>query len=244
MTPMHTTQEMKIVGEVFGTPVVVKGWSWLPWIEVGAWSVMTWMAGKDHPERSWPARLGIGGLTTIAMLGSEWGHNLAHAAAAAMVGKKMDALRVMGGMPLVIYHNINDPMVTPSQHIARALGGPLFNAALLPLAWFLRRRTRPGSAAHEAAKAAAGMNLLLATISLLPIPGIDGGPILKWSLVNRGRTVAEADEMVKKLDRVVAVGLGTAAVVAVKRRRRLIGVILGLLAAAALGVGFGRIKEK
>jgi len=204
---------------------------------------MAWVAGKGRPDRSMGERLGVGALTAATLLGSEWGHNLAHAAAAAWVGKPMDALKVTWGMPLVIYHNINDQTVTPRQHITRALGGPLFNAAILPFALILHRFSRPGSTTRDVATAAVGMNLLLSTASLLPIPGIDGGPILKWSLVEKGCTVAEADETIKKVDRVVGAGLGVAAGAAIKSRRKFLGAILALFSILALAVGFGLVKE-
>jgi len=85
--------------------------------------------------------------------------------------------------------------------------------------------------------------LFLSTVSLLPIPGIDGGPILKWSLVECGRTTKDADEIVVQVNKVTGVGLGAAAGVAMKRKRWFIAIILGLLSITSLGVGFGLLKE-
>lgn len=231
------------VGRVFGTPIVVKGKTWLPLTEVAVWALMAWIAGRGRSDRSWWKRLGVGALTMSAILGSEWCHNLAHAAAARFVGKPMDALRITWGMPLVVYHDIQDGTVSPRQHILRALGGPVLNALLLPFALLLQRSTRQGSALRDVANAALGMNTFLCTASLLPIPGIDGGPILKWSLVERGVTAEDADEMVMGVDRVVGAGLGVAAGVAIKKRRWLLGTIFAGFAALALAVGFGYVKE-
>lgn len=235
--------DVTTVGRVFGTPVVVKGKTWLPLTELAVWALMAWVAGRGRPERSWWKRLGVGALTMAAILGSEWCHNLAHAAAARLVGKPMDALRITWGMPLVVYHDLHDGSVTPRQHILRALGGPVFNALLLPLAMLFRRSTREGSTLRDVANAAVGMNTFLCTASLLPIPGIDGGPILKWSLVERGHRPEEADEMVMGINRAVGPGLGVAAGVAIKERRWLLGTILAGFAALALAVGFGYVKE-
>jgi Zn-dependent protease len=232
------------VGRLFGIPLVVKGVTWLPLTQLVVWAIMAWVAGRGRSDRSWSKRLGIGALTMSAILGSEWCHNLAHAAAARFVGKPMDALRVAWGMPLVVYHDVGDQTVTPRQHILRALGGPVFNALLLPFALFLQRSTREGSALRDMANAAVGMNTFLCTGSLLPIPGIDGGPILKWSLVERGATSEKADEMVLGVDRVMGAGLGVAAGVALKKRRWVMGTILALYAAIALAIGFGYIKEQ
>jgi Zn-dependent protease len=235
--------DVTTVGSVFGTPVVVKDWTWFPLTELAVWAIMAWFAGREHPDRSWSKRLGIGALTMSTILGSEWCHNLAHAAAARFVGKSMDALRITWGMPLVVYYDLNDPTVTPRQHIIRALGGPLCNASILPLALLFRWSTRPGSAPRDVADAAVGMNTFLSTASLLPIPGIDGGPILKWSLVDRGYTPQEADERVLDVDRIVGGGLGVAAGIALKVRRRFLGAILAMFAALALALGFGLVKE-
>lgn len=242
-TVVKPDDDVAIVGRVFGTPVVVKGKTWLPLTQLAVWAIMAWVAGRGHSDRSWWQRLGVGSLTMSAILGSEWCHNLAHAAAARFVGKPMDALRVTWGMPLVVYHDIGDQTVTPRQHILRALGGPVFNALLLPFALLFRRSTREGSTLRDVANAAVGMNTFLCTASLLPIPAIDGGPILKWSLVQRGVTSEEADEVVLGVDRAMGAGLGVAAGVAFKKRRWLLGTILATFAALALAIGFGYIKE-
>jgi Zn-dependent protease len=243
-TILLPADEATTVGRVFDTSLVVKGKTWFPVTGFIVWMVMTWVAGQGHPERSCGKRLGTGALTTIAILGSEWCHNLAHAAAASLVSKPVDAIRIMWGMPILVYYDINDQTVTPRQHILRALGGPLFNALLLPPALLFKRFTRPGSAARDVANATVGMNAFLSTASLLPIPGIDGGPLLKWSLVGRGNTPRQADERVKRVNRVSGAGLGLAAGIALKKRRWFIGAILGLFAALSWAIGFGLLKEQ
>ena len=80
------------------------------------------------------------------------------------------------------------------------------------------------------------MNTFLLPASLLPIPGLDGGPIPKWPLVDHGARPEEADETVKAVNRVVGSGL--------KRRRRVLGSLLALFATLSLAVGFGLLKER
>jgi Zn-dependent protease len=182
-------------------------------------------------------------MTMAAVLGSEWLHNLAHAAAAQLVGKPMDALRITWGMPLAVYYDLNDPDVTPREHIFRALGGPLFNACLLVPLIGLRRMAGTGTVAREVTDAAVGMNLFLSTASLLPIPGIDGGPVLKWALVQRGYTIEEADEEVREVDRRLGVVLSAAGAIAFRKRRLLLGAILSMFGAIAMATGYGLIEE-
>lgn len=240
---VRPTDEVTTVGRVFGTPVVVKGKTWLPLAELIVWGAMTWIAGKRRPERSWLARLGVGALTTPIVVGSEWCHNFAHAASARLVGKPMDVLRIAWGMPLVVYHDIADETVTPRQHVIRALGGPVFNALVLPVALLLRRLTHPNSAARDVADAAVGMNRFLCTVGLMPLPAIDGGAIVKWTLVSRGRTPDEADASVRKVDGVLGIGLAAAGAAALKKRHWFLGALLAQFSALALAFALGIIRE-
>jgi MYXO-CTERM domain-containing protein len=147
-------------------------------------------------------------------------------------------------MPMVIYHQPDDPAVTPRQHIIRSAGGPVFNALLLLVARLFRAAARPGSALREAADVAVGMNTFLSVASLNPNPSFDGGPLLKWGLVGSGRSVVQADAAVKKANQVVGVGLAGAAGVAFWRRRRLVGVLMAFVGAACLAYGFGRPSDR
>jgi Zn-dependent protease len=232
------------VGEIFDTPLVTKGWTWLPLTELAVWGLMAREAGRLHPERSWLTRLGVAALTMPVILGSEWCHNLAHAAVAKLVGHPADAIRITWGMPLLVYHDLEDAQVTPRQHIARALGGPLINLTFLRIAALLRPLTKPQSVAREVVNAALGMNAFLILAGLLPLPGIDGGAALKWALVDRGQTPALADATIRKVDAVTAVGLSAGAAVAFKKRKRLIGGILAMFAGIALAIATGLLKEK
>ena len=236
--------EVKVVGRVFDTPLVVKGKTWFPLVQMAAWLILSWVAGRRKPERTWGQRLAIGAVIMPVVLGAEWCHNLAHAAAARWIGKPMDAIRILWGMPLLIYYDINDQNVSPRQHILRALSGPLFNTFAWVAAHLLRRGARPGSTLGEVAEAAEKMNGFIAGVGLLPIPGIDGGPILKWSLVELGRTPVEADLVVRKVNGVLGAGLAGAGAAALKRRRWLEGWILVLLAGAALSIATGLLKEQ
>lgn len=240
---VRPTDEVTTLCKVFGTPLVVKGKTWLLLIELVVWGFMARVAGKRRPQRSWLARLGVGALTMPMIVGFEWGHNFAHAAAARLVRKPMDALRITWGTPLVVYYEIADESVTPRQHIVRALGGPVFNFGVLVVSLLLRRRTHPDSVTRDVADAASGMNLFLCTFSLLPLPGIDGGPILKWSLVERGHTPDEADKIVQKVDSVLGVALTTAGAIALKRHRRWWGLGLLTFGLLSLALGLGIIRE-
>ncbi len=241
---VQSTDEVSIVGTTFNTPLVAKGNTWIPVTQLITWPIMAWIAKKRIPARSWLQSLGIGALTMPIVLGSEWCHNLAHAAAASAVGKPMDAMRITWGMPLVVYYDINDEKITPRQHIIRALGGPAFNILVLPIAYHLKNRTDPQSLTRDIANVAFGTNAFLPAVGLLPIPGIDGGPILKWSLVENGQSLEEADLTVRKVDGVLGILLTIAGVLSIKKRRWLLGGLLLQLAAIALSIALGFFKEQ
>lgn len=235
---------MTQIGKIFGTPLVIKGKTWFPAAQLITWLVMAWVAGKKRPERSWKTRLKVGALTMPVVLGSEWGHNLAHSAAAHLIGKPMDALWIVGGMPRLQYADVQDTQVTPRQHILRAAGGPAFNALLVPAAWLARRFSRPGSLTSEVAGVALRVNLFLCTAAFMPIPGIDGGPVLKWSLVMRGHSPAEADLVVRRVDGLLGSLLAGLSLLAFKKRRWVLGGLLAQFAAFAVAVAMGLVKEE
>jgi Zn-dependent protease len=232
-----------VVGHAFGTPIVVKGWTGLPLIELVVWGILSWLAGHKRPDWSRQKQAYAGAVTTIIMLGSEWCHNLAHTAIASRIGKPVDAVRIFWGTPLLIYYDINDHEVIPRQHILRALGGPVFNALMVPLAGFAKHFSREASLTRYAADFALGTNAFISSLSLLPIPGIDGGPLLKWLLVEGGHSPEQADEVVKGVNRFLGGGLAVASGVALKKRRVWIGAALAAFAATSLAIGFGYLKE-
>jgi len=237
-------ENINTVARIFDAPLVTKGWTWLPLTQLVAWGLMTREAGRLHPERSRSARLGVGALTMLTLLGSEWCHNLAHAAAARWVGHPTDAILVNFGMPLLVYHDTEDPNVTPRQHMIRALGGPALNLIFWTSASVLRWLTRPKTAARDVVNTAIYMNAFLVLGGLSPIPFLDGGAALKWLLVEKGQTLRQADETVKKVNLASSAAFGASSAVAYRRRKRFLGGLLAAFAALALLVGLGLFKEK
>jgi Zn-dependent protease len=233
-----------LLAHVFDAPLVTKGWSWIPLTQLVTWLIMVREAGRLHPNRSWFERMRVAGVTMPVILGSEWIHNLAHAAAARWVGKPVDAIRINFGMPLLVYHDLEDPTVAPRQHVLRALGGPLVNLIFLVVASCVRPFTAFGSLARDAVDAGRGVNLTLLIAGLLPQPWLDGGAALKWLLVDRGRALTEADAVVRKANGAAAFGLGAAAVRALEKGQKLLGASLSLMAGLSLAVAIGALREK
>ena len=232
-----------IIGKVFGAPLVVKGQTGYPLLELVTWGFLTWVARLKHPEWSSWKHVLAGGVASALTFVSEWCHNLAHVAGAYWIGKPADAIRIFWGTPLLIYYDPDDLTVTPRQHLVRALGGPVFSISMLPVTWLVTRLTRSGSLMNYLAGFALGINSIISCASLLPIPGLDGGAILRWSLVEKGRTRTQADQVIQKVNRLTGSGLAAASGIAFMHRNKGLGLGLALFAAISLAIGFYILKE-
>jgi hypothetical protein len=138
-------------------------------------------------------------------------------------------------MPRTIYVD-ND--VPPRVHRLRALGGPIFSAVGLLTSFLLRLMTPSGSITREVVDwSCIGHGLILGG-SLAPLPIVDGGSILKWTLVERGRTPEEADAVVKQANLALGAAATTAGVGLAAKRHWLPA--LGLLAAGAVALAAAR----
>lgn len=234
----------EVIGKLGETEITRRRIVWLPISQFISWGLFSRASKRRNPGRSW-LRAGLEGFCQmLVMLGSEWGHNLAHLLSSHLVDKPMDQFRIQLGLPRCVYHQLNDREVTPREHLARALGGPIFNLLVLPFAAAAKCLTKKETIAGMTARTAWDTNLLLAVISWLPIPGIDGGPILNWSLVDRGRTPQEADEIVRKVNGPLAVLLGLISSTAFMKKKPVLGIFSLMLGGISLSVFTGWLKRK
>lgn len=231
-------QTGQVVVTVFDTPVRIKPGFW--GVLATLWAVMMWLTGRRLPGRTGPARLLIGSLATPVLMSADVVHALAHIFSARLAGGPMDEIVLGMHMPQTLYH---DNQVPPAVHRGRALGGPVYSGAAMIADLAARQMTPKDSAIHEILGWSAAGNGFILAGSLLPLPFVDGGSILKWTLVERGQSEAAADQTVQ----VVNVALGATAAVAgaglLARRRRWPG--LGLIAAGAflVAAGLGKIRQ-
>lgn len=230
--------------KVFDTPMgVVPDISIIPIAEILTAAGFTYWAKSRNPGRPIKEHIYSGILCMLVSLGSEWAHNMAHIFAAKLIGKPADAVRIVFGMPLLHYRDLNDPTVSPKAHLIRASGGPVLNLVLLPLGHTWRKNSRPDSVGRDAAEVLVAMNELLLLAGLQPIPGLDGGAMLKWALVDRGMSIPKADETVRKSNWISAALLTISSSWAFLKHKRLIGGILTLLAGMSFLVAKGYLKE-
>lgn len=176
-----------------GVPVKSRPSFWPMWLS--SWPALILLARWRPPRRSWASALLVGTLSVPLTLLADVGHALAHTVSAKAAKAPMDEIHLAADMPRTIYF-AND--VSPDQHRLRALGGPIysFTALLLSLLW--RQLARPGTAAQELAEVSAVAHGFIFFGSLFPLPMVDGGTLLKWSLVARGTSAAQADQQVKR----------------------------------------------
>ena len=198
-------EQVTIVGRVFGAPLVVKGLSWCRW--------PSWRPGRSwpgSPAAASPAQLGPGagrgrpdhagraGLGVAAQPGPRRGRP----AGRQTDGRHPDRVRYAAGCLSRYQRPGRDPPTAyrpgPGRTAVQRPAGPIRLAAPAALPVL-------DTIAYDLAETALATNIFLPTVGLLPIPFIDGGPVLKWSLVARGRTVPEADQAVRRVN--VVLGL-------------------------------------
>ena len=157
------------------------------------WSLLTWLAGRRKPERPFSKKILIGTLSLPLAFIADIGHAMAHTESAKRAGAPMDEILLSADMPRTLYAN-ND--VPPRTHIIRAIGGPIYSAIGLAISLLWRSFSPPASLSRELADISSFYHGMIFGC-LIPFPIVDGGTILKWSLVEKGYSPEEADGIVK-----------------------------------------------
>ena len=180
-----------------------------------------------------------GALSALVLILSDVGHAFAHTISTRFAGAPMDEIELSSGMPRTIYHEDHVP---PRVHRMRALGGPLFSALGLGISWLVRSLVPRPSIAREVSDWSCVGHGLILTGSLAPLPIVDGGSLLKWTLVDRGRSPAEADRIVKQAGIATGVAATGAGVMFATHCRWLPAVGLMGAGMAAIGAALGKIR--
>jgi hypothetical protein len=222
---------------IFGTPVKVKGMVLVP--IVALWGIVTWLGFYWHPERGFWQSVLIGFVTVLLLAPADFGHALAHIFSARYTGAPIDEIRLSAGMPRTLYWN-NE--VSPDVHRMRAMGGPIFNMLGLLLSAVIYAVARGNPIIRElAAWSAVGHGWILLA-ALLPLPMVDGGTLVKWTLVARGKTEKEADEMVRRVDWVLGIVGGIIGVGLLAMQMWIGGVIVAGMSAVVIAIAAGKIR--
>lgn len=199
-----------------GVPVVAKPDFWpIPILLTG---FLAWVAGKRKPKLSWFQRLGVALLAMPVAWFADVGHAMAHTISARLAGAPMDEILLSAGMPRTLYLN---NAVSPQTHIQRSLGGPIFSLICSTLSLLWRRNALRGSLSHDLAEVSLVGHSFILLGSMAPLPMVDGGTILKWKLVEVGRSPEQADRTVQKTSLSLGMALlGLGALLVFFRKRR------------------------
>jgi hypothetical protein len=142
-------------------------------------------------------------------------------------------------MPRTLYRN-NE--VLPSVHRMRAIGGPIFSLAGFLLSLFLYALMPEGSLAVEMAGWSSIGHGFILIGSLMPFPFVDGGTILKWTLVERGYTPPQADGAVRRINLALGLIAGVGALILLFARLWVWGLVILGVGVIAIGAGLGKIR--
>ncbi|PKN87238.1 MAG: hypothetical protein CVU46_05130 [Chloroflexi bacterium HGW-Chloroflexi-8] len=208
---------------------------------VPLWVAITWLGIVLHPGRGFWTGVLVGFTTVLVLLIADFGHAIAHIISARYSGAPMDEIQISAeqGMPRTLYWN-NE--VSPNVHRIRALGGPVFNLLGLLLSLLIYTVVPRNSISWELAAWSAGGHGLLFIMSLTPMPMVDGGTLLKWTLVARGKAVREADQIVKRIDWSLGIAAGIVGLVLIVMQIWIAGMILMGVGAVVIAITAGKLR--
>lgn len=182
------SQEPRLLFTLLNTPVTAEPSALLtPLSMIG----LGWISST----RSWLDRLSRGGWLLLAYALTDLLHFIGHILSARYASAPMDRIHLAAPLPRTVYL---DNAVTPQAHRLRSLGGPVANTLAGVLFFGLGFLAPPRSAVRSGLVLLGWFNSLLAVGSLFPLPFIDGGTILKWTLVERGQFPEQADRLVRQ----------------------------------------------
>lgn len=185
------------------------------------------------------ARLRHGLFMMLAYLANDVVHTGGHIISSRYAHAPMDQFHLAAPMPKTVYTN-ND--VSPRQHKLRAIGGPVASGLALLLCGLWRPFTRPGSALRELLTLEMWMYTLVGVFALLPIPFVDGGSLLKWTLVERGQSPEQAEETVKQTNLGLSAVFGAGGLILALLRRWKLAAGMMVGAVQFLAIGLGKLK--
>lgn len=222
---------------LWGVPVKVRTITYINWMIL--WGFLSWYTNHTHPERTWWVNIMVGFLASLMLLIADWGHAFAHILSARYARAPMDEIVISGGMPRTHY---SDNEVSPETHRLRALGGPIFSAIFLLISLLVLFVFPGDSLVNEIGFWSSLGHAFIFIGCLIPIPIVDGGTILKWSLVKRGRTPDQADIILRRVNIIISILSMIGGIALLVRLFWLPGLVLIVGSGIILAAAFGKIK--
>jgi Zn-dependent protease len=200
-------------------------------LHLGAVVGLCWtLVGRRYPAMRLLGRLRLTLIWTLLFEVAYFAHSVGHIFTARAVGAPMDALVLTAVQQVNIYYNDN---VSPDAHLGRAVGGPLASLIAGLTVRSLRRLLPPGPFARDLLDTFLGFTALIGGLSLVPLPSLDGGSLLKWGVYSSTGDLQEAARTVREAGMNVALFSGILAIAAFLLRKPLAGAALSVFGVAA-----------
>lgn len=166
------------IGRLWGVGLLATPLTWLgPFVFFGLHFALNLLNSQPGLAERFQQSL----IFTIVVELATAAHAFGHILSGKLAGSPMDELLITATRDVNLYHG--DQSRVPSQvHLARALGGPLFNLALAGMCALLAPLAAPGLGQALAASLVS-TNLFFGLGGLLPLPSVDGQVI--WREVIR-----------------------------------------------------------
>ena len=222
---------------IFNTPVNIK-----PIVLVNLivlWGFATWFGLYQHPNRDLWMGLLVGFMSMILLIFADFGHAIAHIFSARYAKAPMDEILITAGMPRTLYTDNN---VSPATHRMRAFGGPVFSTLGLLLSILIYLITTNYLVLRELAAWSIGGHGFILLGCLLPLPIVDGGTILKWIMVEKGRTESEADKALRQVNWLIGGVVGIVGAALLFVQMWIAGLIFVGVGGIAIASSMGKIR--
>lgn len=175
------------IGSVWGVKVTITPRTWLGPVIFFVWGFALALLNR---ETALPQKLVEALFFMLSVEAATALHAFGHILSGKMAGSAMDELLVTAMRDVNLYVG-DQSRYPPAVHLARSLGGPLFNLGVAGLLFALLPALAPGLLA-DLVRQTAGMNLFFGVGSFLPIPSVDGEVIWRELFrLLRGETAAE-----------------------------------------------------
>lgn len=237
---------------VFDIPVKIKPPVW-PY-PLMLWGGMILLSSIIKPARALLLRPFVALLYIPTALFADLGHAIAHSFSARLAGTPMKEI-VIDSMPRTHYEDDDVPPyiqeqrdkglapgVPPEAHIIRALGGPAFSGLNLALSLIWRGFTAPESIAREFAEISIACHFFIFGAFLVPLPSVDAGAIVKWSLVKFGFLPYEADKLLRLGNLGLSAALALTGLGLMARGQFRVSLAALILSIVTLGAALDKIK--
>jgi Zn-dependent protease len=201
-------------------------------LHLGGVAGLCWsLVGQRYPEAVLLTRLRLTVLWTLLFEAAYLVHSTGHILSARAIGAPMDALVLTAVQQVNIYYNEGVP---PDAHLGRAIGGPLASLIAVLLTRPVRRLLPRGPFARDLLDVFLTFNVLIGGVSLIPIPSLDGGSLIKWAVYNDTGDLQEAARTVREAGMNAAILSGAFSAAAFLLRRKFTGAALAAFGVAAV----------